>query len=179
MIENIAFSRIEECNLTVRHDLAIAALIKAIYPVDFGGRSFMHQRHHFRLLAHQEAELVGHVAVLFRAVRLGDALIDVMGLAEVATARSHRKRGIASKLVDMAVSAAKQSTAEFVLLFGTEKIYRSAGFVPVNNPVRAVRLPENRSGDARDCGPQPLMVLQTGSTEWDPIAPVDLVGSIF
>ena len=179
MSEPFTFSRIEETNLSTATDAQIARLVEVTYPVDFGGRSFMHQRHHFRLLAHEGDELVGHVAVLLRAIRIGEALVDIMGLAEVATAKAHRRRGIASQLVAMAQQQARQSTAQFVLLFGTERLYRTAGFMPVGNTVRAVRLPQNRSGDAYDCGKQPLMVYPVAGAKWDEAASVDLVGPIF
>lgn len=63
----------------------IAGLLARCFPTDFSGRSFFQQRHHLRLVIRAQGRIVGHMALLFRAIRLGETLVNIAGLAEVAT----------------------------------------------------------------------------------------------
>lgn len=145
----------------------------------FGGRSFYHQRHHLRLLARQGEALVGHVAIGWRAVRLGEALVDIAGLAEVATAPEARGRGVAKALVARSIEEARGSLADHLLLFGDPAVYGSSGFRPARNPIRHVVMAGARTwrtATARDAG---LMVLPLRGAPWDADAPLDLLGPMF
>lgn len=179
MLDDVRFEQVDEIRLSADQDKAIAKLIADTYRADFRGHSFCHQRHHVRFLAWHDNELVAHLAVLFRSIRIADEQVDIMGIAEVATAKSARKRGIASTLVRQALDVARESTAEFVLLFGTENIYSAAGFQSKQNPMKAISLNHGSSGDCYTVESEPLMVAAVSSMTWDNQAEIDLLGSIF
>lgn len=171
--------RIPEWALGPADDAAIADLLARCFDTDFGGRSYFKQRHHLRLVYRQDGQIIGHMALLFRAVRLGGALVDIIGLAEVACAPNHRGHGIASQLLRVAIAEATASPAEFLLLFGTAGLYAGAGFLPAANPTTYIDLLGARSGAVKSEPAETLMVLPLRDRVWQPGLPLDLLGSLF
>lgn len=174
----MTIDRIEETRLSAADEAAIAGLLARCFTTDFGGRSFFQQRHHVRLVQ-RDPGIVGHVAITFRAVRLGDRLVDIAGLAEVATDPARRGEGIAARLVAAGAEEARAARADFVLLFGTAGVYAGAGFRPARNPLVWADMTGARTGRIRRARKAALMVLPLGDTPWDDGAPVDLLGQMF
>lgn len=171
--------RIAETDLTARDEAAIAALLAQAFSTDFGGRSFYQQRPHLRFVLREAGKVLGHAALTLRAVRLGDTLIDVAGLADVATAPEARGRGIATALVGAAIAAARRGPARFVLLFGDRPLYAGLGFARQPNPVRFVEMTGARTGSIVTSRDKALMVLPLACTAWDGAAELDLLGWAF
>jgi predicted N-acetyltransferase YhbS len=171
--------RIEEMELTAADEAAIAGLLAACFKTDFGGRSYFRTRHHLRLVIREAGQIVAHVAVQFRAVRLGAAVVSVAGLADVACHPEHRGKGHAARLVQAAIERARQARAGHVLLFGTAGLYGAAGFVPVRNRLVYVEIDGARTGDMRREAVEDLQVLDLGDARWDSTAELDLMGSLF
>ncbi len=171
-------STLPETALTAADEAAIADLLARCFGTDFGGRTFFHQRHHLRLLAH-DPDLVGHMALAFRAVRLGGALVDVIGLAEVATDPGRRGQGIAGRLLERALAEARQTRAAYFLLFGDAGLYHAAGFRPVANPLTWVDLRGAATRRVRQGPADSLMVLPLAGQDWPDGAPLDLMGHLF
>jgi predicted N-acetyltransferase YhbS len=170
--------RIPEWALTEADDRQIADLLARCFDTDFGGRSFFQTRQHLRLVHRQDA-IVGHMALQFRAMRLGARLVTVAGLADVATDPALRGQGIASGLLQAAIAEAKASPAEFFLLFGTAKLYPAAGFRPVQNEMIWTEMRGAVTGATERAPSDGLMVLELGPSVWDETATLDLLGSTF
>ena len=168
-----------ELALTPAVEADIAGLLASCFDTDFGGRSYFQQRHHLRLLVWKEDRLIGHAALLLRAVRLGAALMDVAGLAEVATHPDHRGQGIAAALVARAIAEAAASPACHLLLFGTARVYAAAGFVPHSNPMTWVDMAGARMGAVMSARAETLMVRPLTDLQWNGTAPLDLLGNLF
>jgi predicted N-acetyltransferase YhbS len=171
--------RIEEIRLTAPDDARIAVLLERAFVTGFGGRSYFQQRHHLRLIWREEDRVLGHMALTLRDIRLGDDLVTIVGLAEVATDSAHRGRGIATALMDAAIREARASVAAFIVLFGNQPLYSAVGFVPQPNRLRFVDMDDARTGGIQTSGPEGLMVLPLTSQSWDPSAMVDLLGTLF
>lgn len=171
--------RIPEWRLTPADEAQIAALLARAFTTDFGGRSFFQQRHHLRLLARDGAALLGHIALQWRAVRLGNDLVTVAGLAEVATDPDRRGQGIAGHLLAEAITEARASNAEFLLLFGTAGLYAAAGFRQAGNPLSWIGMEGARLGALHHAPAKHLMVLPLGARAWDDAARLDLLGNLF
>lgn len=171
--------RIEEIRLTPELDREIAALLLTAFDTEFGGNSFYKQRHHVRLTARDAGRLIGHMALCFRAIRIGDEIVDIVGLGEVSTATDRRGEGIASTLLEHAIAEARGTKAPFFVLFGTARLYPAAGFRSVRNPLRFVRVEGCRTMDVRDEPSQDMMVLELGERTWPEGQPVDLLGPVF
>lgn len=170
--------RIPEWALTQSDDAEIAALLARCFDTDFGGRSFFQVRQHLRLV-HRQGKIVGHMAVQFRAMRLGERLVTVAGLADVATDPSLRGRGIASGLLRVALAEAKASPAEYFLLFGTAQLYHAAGFRPVHNPLIWVEVRDALTRRIHRAPADGMMVLPLRAEAWDEAATLDLMGPTF
>jgi len=171
--------RIEETRLTAEDEAAIGRLLDAAFSSDYDGRSYFQNRHHVRFIIREDDQIIGHMALGLRAIRIGDRLVQAAGLAEVATDPQHRGKGIASTLMESVITEAKQSVADFLILFGDEPLYAGVGFQSKPNRTLSVSMhgvqtgpEENRQGDK-------LMILQLKDRPWDDRAFVDLVGFAF
>lgn len=170
--------RIDETRLSKADEAEIVTLLPRAFNEDFGGRSFHQQRHHIRLVA-RSPHIVGHMALCYRDIRLGDRLVSIIGLAEVATDPDHQGKGIGSALMKAALTEAHESSADFFLLFGVRPMYAGNGFVAVNNPVTSTQLYHAHTGQVVTETDTSLMVLPLRDIAWDPGAEVDLLGFKF
>ena len=171
--------RIPEWHLIAADDAAIAALLEVSFPTEFGGRSFFFQRHHLRLVTRDAGRIIGHMALTLRAVQLGERLVTVAGLAEVATDPDHRGRGVASALLQAAIQESRMSPAEYLLLFGVAKVYEAAGFRTVANKLAHVASKGTRVARLVTGGDDNLMALALGDRPWPEDVLVDLRGPVF
>ena len=171
--------RIAEMDLSAPDQAQIADLLLLAFDGGFDGRSFYRTRHHLRLVIRHEARIVAHVAVQFRAMRLGGRLVDVGCLAEVSTHPDHRGKGHAARLLQAAIAEVWGARAEYFLLFGTAGLYAAAGFAAVQNPMIYVDLDGAQTGQVRREAAEVLRVLTLGATPWDPLAELDVLGGLF
>lgn len=170
--------RIEELRLTADDEGQIARLLAAAFGPEFGGRSYFMQRHHLRLVARSPDRITGHMGLTFRSIRAQDRLIPILGLADVATDPLHRGQGIASTLLRTAIEEARQTPAEFSVLFGDAGLYAAHGFRPQQNPLRYVEMVGARTGDIHEAAKDSLMVLPLRDTDW-PEGSLDFLGHLF
>lgn len=171
--------RIHETDLGAADEAQIVALLARCFDTDFGGRSFFRTRHHLRLVIRDGGAIVAHMAIQFRAVRLGGRLTDIAALAEVATHPDHRGRGLAGRLLQAAIAEGRAARAAHFLLFGTAGLYAAAGFAPAQNPLVFVEIDGAQTGALRREGAEVLRVLDLGPTPWEPEAELDLLGGLF
>lgn len=171
--------RIEELRLTSADEAAIARLLAAAFDTDFGGRSFYQNRHTVRLVVRYDDQIIGHMALGLRAIRMGDRLVNAAGLAEVATDPSHRGKGIASALMTAVIAEATASIADFLILFGDQALYSGVGFQAKPNRTLSVSMHGARTGAHENRQGDGLMVMQLGDIPWDDGALIDLVGFAF
>jgi predicted N-acetyltransferase YhbS len=174
MMEQIA-----DWDLTAQDEAQLAKVLARSFATDFGGRSYFQQRPHFRAIWREGGQIIGHMAVMMRAIRLGGALVDVVGLADVATDLYHRGKGIAAALLDMTVAQVRASPAQFFLLYGTAGLYAAHGFGPAANRVTYIDMTGASTGEVR-CEVVPnLMVMPLKGQDWPDMAEVDLMGPLF
>ena len=172
-------TRHEETRLTAGLEAEITDLLARCFPTDFGGRSFFQNRHHARLVAREGEVLVGHLAVCFRAVRLGEELLDAAGFAEVAVDPAFRGRGVGAALIAAGLEEARAARAAVALLFGERSLYAAAGFAAAGNPVTRTDTPGARTGETLR-GPHPcLRVHPLNGRAWNDAATLDLAGFVF
>ena len=168
-----------EFDLTPQDDAAIADLLRACFDTDFGGRSYFVQRHQLWFIARNQGQIVGHLGLTIRDIRVNDTLVTIAGVGDVATAPDSRCAGIAAQLLDRAIAAARTSLAEFMLLYGDAGLYPAAGFRPANNPGRFVNMDGATTQSIQTAPQNDLMVLAIGTTDWDDNAALDLMGHLF
>lgn len=171
---------IPEHMLADAEEAAIARLLARCFTTDFGGRSFFQTRHSWRHVVRQDDAIIAHLAVQMRAVRLGDDLLTIAGIADVATDPDHRGKRHAAVLLQAAIDLARRSPATFVLLFGTARLYPAAGFRAIFNPLTYIDLAGARTGSLHSFKPEDhLQVLALTDRNWDENLPLDLLGGLF
>jgi len=175
----IEIRRTDEMRLTAEFEQEIAALLEEPFHGVFGTRTFFQNRHHVRFTAHKDAALVGHLAVALRAVRLGNDLLDVIGIAEVGVSKAHRGKGIARQMMAAALEEGRRSPASFALLFGDAKIYSGMGFAKATNPVTSTGFEAARTGETITETEHPLMVCRLTDQVWKNDLPLDIAGFRF
>ena len=178
-MQNMQIERIEEMRISGADEAAIGRMLDAAFDADYDGRSYYQQRHHVRFIVRNGIEIVGHMALCLRAIRMGDALVQTAGLAEVATHPDHRGKGIASALMQAVISESKASPADFLVLFGDEALYAGVGCVSVPNKTISTSYHTVRTGPLEQRQGDKLMVMQLRDRLWDNSAIVDLVGHAF
>jgi predicted N-acetyltransferase YhbS len=172
---------IHEIDLTRGQDAEIAALLTRAFgdEAGYGSMSFYNQRHHLRLLARIDGVLVGHFALAYRWIRMGDQRVQIVGIGEVATDPDHRGKGIASALMTATKERASATLADFVVLFGVRPLYEGTGFAAKDNIVRHMGIEDDHSTGLLEGKDTKLKVLQLGDIEWDDTAVIDLLGPSF
>ncbi len=175
----ITIERVEELRLDKAIEVQISELLGTVFTTEFNGRSFFQNRHHCRLMAFQNGELVGHLAIAYRAIQMGCQRVDIVGIGEVAVAVKARKQGIATELVRCAIEEGKVAEADFAALFGEEALYAKAGFVKANNRITFSEMEGARTNAVIHENNPHFMVKQLSKLQWDFEVPVDLAGFPF
>lgn len=173
------YERAYESEVTAEDEAQIVALLARCFDTDFGGRSYFRTRHHLRLLVRDQGRIIAHMALQFRAMRLGGSLIHVAALGDVATDPGHRGKGLAATLLQAAIAEARTARASHFLLFGTAALYAAAGFQPASNPLIYLDLDGAQTGSLRKEPAEALQVLSLDGTEWDTTAELDVLGGLF
>ena len=170
---------IPETALTTTDEVQIASLLIRCFDTPFNNRSYYRQRPHLRLIQRQHGQIIGHIGLLLRPIRLGGALTEIAGLVEVATDPDHRGQAIASNLLRAAITQAHTMPAEYLLLFGEAALYAGNGFTRHTNILTYLDITEGRTRDILTEPAQTLMVLPLREQIWPATAPLDMLGPLF
>ncbi|MEE9315378.1 MAG: GNAT family N-acetyltransferase [Rhizobiaceae bacterium] len=171
--------RVEELRLSKRQEVEISQIIAANFSADFDGRSFFQNRHHCRFLHYQNGELVGHLAICYRTIQLGEERVNIIGIGEVAVAKQARRKGLGAALLQAAIDEGKSSQAEFAALFGEQSIYTKAGFSSAPNKIKLIEMEGARTKGVVEENNPYLMVLPLRGKKWNTTLDVDLAGFAF
>lgn len=80
------------------------------------------------LVAEEQGELVGHVAV--SPVVISDGTLDWFGLGPISVSPGHQRRGIGAQLMNAALAALRNAGAAGCVLLGDPAYYSRFGFAP-------------------------------------------------
>ena len=160
-------------------DAAIASLLDACFGGVHGGRTWFKQIPHERLLAWSGIDLVGHVGVECRAVRVGEAIVPVAGIVDLCVAPAARRQGIGAALLQRAEERARGQS--FALAMADDpRLYRRTGYGLLHAAdVTFLAIDELRCLGVvrRDLG-EVFMVKRLTCDAW-PDGPIDLLGHLF
>ena len=92
------------------------------------------------------------------------------------TSPEARGKGVASGMLQSAITFAKTTQAKFFVLFGDRPIYAGHGFETVSNTITYTSLDNARTGEIITRGTQALMALPLTDQHWDETAQLDLLG---
>jgi GNAT superfamily N-acetyltransferase len=168
-----------EHKITTQQHLAIQALLQESFP-DYPQRSYYKQLPQSRLLAWRGDELVAHLGVEHRVIRDGDeASMRILGVIDLCVAEPARSQGLGRRLLDQFESLARSSGVDATLLFADDpRLYLTAGYETVSNPVRWLMINEHETIGIGERPVEGLMVKMIGDRGWQP-GLVDLLGYLF
>lgn len=171
--------RVFEPELAPDVDAEIAGLLNESFGGGYGGRSFYQQRPSLRFLAWDDTRLIGHIAVCYRAVRLGDQELTAAGLIDVATRPDMQGKGVAKTLLRQVEDWARGTRADLLMLFGDHPVYAAMGYQSKHVTQRYVPMIGVRTHETQQEARPGPMILPLRPMAWDDSAVLDLVGFRF
>ncbi|MDB5665401.1 GNAT family N-acetyltransferase [Cypionkella sp.] len=171
--------QIPEWALTRADEMQIADLLTRCFDTDFDNKSYYRQRPHLRLIHRLNGQIIGHIGLLLRTVRMAGKLTDIAGLAEVCTHPDHRGQQIASRLLQAAIKLADSTPSEYLVLFGKASLYAGHGFIRHPNALTYLNISSGRTQEIATEPAETLMVLPLRGQVWTTTAPLDMLGPLF
>lgn len=176
----VRIERIEEFLIPPAVQEQIADLLAEAFPDYPVGQSYLKQLPTFRLLAREDATLVGHLAVEHRLVAVEGRPVRIFGIADLCVARAFQHRKIATGLLGELEHLGRTNGIDFLMLLAKDHgLYLQNGFQPVENPCRWTVLQRFHTyGVVRRSVAGSLLVKSMSDAPW-PAGLVDFLGHIF
>lgn len=106
---------------------SVTKLLDICFPDIFDGRSYYKQEPHRRILAMDGDAVIGQVGLDARVIRVGDAVMRILGIIDLCVQPDRRGTGLGGALLQAAEAAA--GNRDFmVLLADDDTLYRKHGF---------------------------------------------------
>ncbi|MEM8674947.1 MAG: GNAT family N-acetyltransferase [Cyanobacteria bacterium P01_G01_bin.67] len=143
-------------------------------------RSYFKQLPHFRYLVFTEDQLVGHMGVDHRAIKVGDCVVTIFGVIDLCVRPSYRRQGIATQCLTLLTELAQEKLIDFLFLVSQhDSVYLNNGFQAVSQECSWLGIEEHQNcGVLTETIKESFMVKQTGDKLWVN-APIDLLGYMF
>ncbi len=158
---------------------AIADLLDTCFDSVHGGRTYYKQVPHECLLVWSGSDLIGHVGMDFRMVRVGEAILPILGIIDLCVTPPARRQGIGAALLQRAEERAKAQSFSLAMA-DDQRLYHRTGYslLPAAS-VTFLAIDELRSHSVirRDLS-DIFMVKQLGGDAW-PDGQIDLLGYLF
>jgi len=142
MLLNIAFRT--EFELTEREKSQIAELLALCFPdIEYAGRIYFKQMPHYRILAEMQGQIIGQLAIDFRAMQLNGEYIHVMGIADLAVYPEFQGQGMGRRLMQEVGLLANRHNRQIDFLYlVTDKpaFYERLGFIQTRQEVSWLKI---------------------------------------
>ena len=167
---------VADADVDPRLDAELRQLLALCFPDDpcFKSRRFVHYAPQHRFLIYWET-LAAHLALHDLELLVGEAGVQVGGVAEVAVHPDFRGRGLVRTLLAAAHDFLAARGTEFGVLFGKPVVYQSSGYRPIEDPIRYFSSGEGITKTEKLAG---ALVKCLGPRPW-PAGVVDLKGPTF
>jgi len=177
----LEFETVLEWELGDEAQLDIVALLEACFPGVFEGRTYFKQVPGLRVLAYEDGVLIGHLALEHRVVRVGDAVLRILGIVDLAVVEASRGRGVGAGLLGQAEEIARRAGIGFlVAMADRHDLYLAQGFHGLERAQTRFLAVEDRASHSlvtRDLA-DIFLVKPLGEVSW-PSGEVDLLGHLF
>ncbi len=163
---------------------AINALLqKNFTEVDYHGRDYFKQLPHYRILAKIEEELVGQLAIDYRAMKLNGRPITVFGVIDLCVDPTQQGKGIGTKLLLEFEKLAQQNKAKIDFLFlvtDEPAYYERLGYTAKKLTVTWLKIDQhnNYGLGTEKIDDAAFMVKAIGNKTWDD-GELDMLGYMY
>ena len=159
-----------EFELTPDIQHQIALLLQKCFPeTNYHGKHYLKQLPHYRLLAYEDEMLIGQVGIDYRIMRLNDQAIHVFGVVDLCVLEENRNHYIGSFLLEEVEKLAKNSNADFILLFSkVGNIYKKHDYKNVDNICTWLKIDEHKTiGIGDEFIKDEIMVKEISTKKWE------------
>ncbi len=172
--------RIEEFKINKKQHSEISELLKLCFSSYPSNRSFYKQFPSFRYLVFKENELIAHLAIIHRMIKVSEENFVIFGVSDLCVHPDFQQKKIASVLLEELENLGKKHKIDFITLIAQEKkIYKKNGFKVYNNDCRWLIINETQSlGLAQRNLDNALMVKPLNEKKWNN-GMVDFQGCLF
>jgi GNAT superfamily N-acetyltransferase len=181
MKNDYMYEWVYEINLESRQEQGIVTLLDECFPNMFEGRTYYKQLPYGRFLLNYGDEIVGHLALDHRVMRVKASVVKTIGLIDLCVSPPARRRGHGSELLKKADQLARQAKADFLVCFADRTdLYLASGYQiikPVNITWLAIDERTSHGMLTRDCTGTLLVKSVSGSAF--PQGEIDLLGYLF
>ena len=175
------FELIDEFRLAPELNARLRKLLRSSFPESefTQSRTYLKQLPQRRLLAWCDGELAGQMGIEHRAIGLSTGSATILGVIDLCVAASHRRRGLASDMLNQLEQLGREHHIEFLVLFAQDpRLYERHGYRRTENLLRWLKIHEHRNLGIGEDVLEELMVKAIGDRAW-PDGPVDLLGYQF
>ncbi|MFT4666672.1 MAG: putative acetyltransferase [Polaribacter sp.] len=170
----------QEYALTDQESTAVNALLQYCFPGFPSDRNYYKSLPSFRFLIWENENLIGHISIVFRIVKVGSTVTRIFGISDVCVHPDHRSKQIASVLLHEVEKCSQKYQIDFLILIAEERaLYKKRGYKSVSNTVRWLLVNDHQSlGVMHGNLDQSLMVKAMGTLKWNK-GLLDLIGGLF
>lgn len=172
--------RIPEYKISPAEHEKIIQLLKSCFPEYPGHRDYYKQIPSFRYLISKNKQLIGHLAVEHRKIKIGGDVASIFGISDLCISKNFQSMKLGSKLIKELESLGKAHQIDFIILTTNDhSIYQNNGFFVVNNTCRWLMINEHQTfGVNHKHINSSLMVKEISELKWNN-GLVDFLGHIF
>ena len=179
MDRNIRIEEIVEYQLSSSHKEQVTRLFDVVFEDYPSGRIYYNQLPDFRLLAFSNEELIGHVAVSHRMIRVGEESHPVFGIIDLCVHPDFRLNKLGTKLINSIAEKARLYEMHYLVLTSEkDDFYLKNGFIHTDNPCRWLVIHHDNSYGVLQRNLEEGLMIKEITTSWAK-GEVDLLGTMF
>ncbi|UTM59090.1 GNAT family N-acetyltransferase [Photobacterium sp. CCB-ST2H9] len=170
---------IAEIDIPPETHAAIQLLRNAAFQDHQVNRSYFKQLPHSRMLTYSGEQLIGHMGLDYRVIRVGDAVLKILGVIDFCVSEHARGQGIGSSMLATLSAYAKTRDVDFLMLMSEHThFYCRHGFQQVTAHHSWLRLHEHQNYGIGFEPLNELLIQPVSGLEW-PSGHIDWLGYMF
>ena len=172
--------RLEEFFINQQQHQQIGELLQQCFSSYPKHRSFYKQVPNFRFLVFEKNNLIGHLAIIHRLIKVGQENFTIFGVSDLCVHPNYQQKNIASILLKDLEILGKDNNIDFILLIAQDqKFYLKNNYKSFNNNCRWLIINELESlGLTQRSLDSALMIKPLNQKKWND-GMVDFMGSLF
>jgi predicted N-acetyltransferase YhbS len=179
--DNLRFAFFHELEISNEMRDSIRTILKTNFGFYPTATDYTHQIPHARILAFDGTQLIGHLALHLRSIRIDKKAFEILGLSDFCIETEYRRQGAARNIFHVLMPIFLQSGKDALLTFAQEPaFYFSLGFKQISCRCRWLMIQEQQSLGVLDRYMESgLMAFSHKAELFDQITMIDFLGAPF